>query len=74
MNRSTVTCVAVNRGAPTLRVPGFDEAVCFAVDRPQPARFEGARIRFPVNPGESLWFGLCRPEAFDACRRSRRGE
>ena len=60
--------------AAMLRVPGFDEAICFAVDRPQPARFEGARIRFTVNPGEPLWFGFCRPEAFEAWRQDRHKE
>ena len=60
--------------AAMLRVPGFDEAICFAVDRPQPARFEGARIRFSVNPGEPLWFGLCRPDAFETWRQARRKE
>jgi len=60
--------------AAMLRVPGYDEAICFAVDRPQPARFEGARIRFSVNPGEPLWFGLCRPEAFEGWREGRKRE
>ena len=60
--------------AAMLRVPGFDEAICFAVDRPQPAHFEGAQIRFSVNPGEPLWFGLCRPEAFEAWRKVKRKE
>ena len=65
---------AIRFKAAMLHVPGFDDAVCYAVDRPQPARFEGARIRFSVNPSEPLWFGLCRPEAFDTWRQTKHGE
>ena len=50
--------------AAMLQVPGLDEAICFAVDRPQPARFDGTRIRISINPGDTLWFGLCRPEDY----------
>jgi hypothetical protein len=57
--------------AAALRAPGYEEAICFAVDRPQPARFEGAGLRISVNPGERLWFGLARPEGFEKWWRSR---
>jgi hypothetical protein len=58
--------------AAALRAPGYDEAICFAVDRPQTARFEGASIRISVNPGEPLWFGLASPDRFESWSRSRR--
>lgn len=57
--------------AAALQVPGYEEAVCFAVDRPQTARFDGATIRICVNPGEPLWFGLAQPHAFGTWRQSR---
>lgn len=57
--------------AAALQVPGYDEAICFAVDRPQKARFDGASIRISVRPGEAFWFGLARPDRLDAWRQSR---
>jgi hypothetical protein len=60
---------AVRFVAAALRVPGYDERVCLAVDRPQTAHFKGAELRFTVGPGEPFWFGLCRPEAFAEWRR-----
>ena len=47
------------------------EAICFALDRPQKARFDGASIRISVRPGEPLWFGLARPGQFDTWRQSK---
>jgi hypothetical protein len=58
--------------AAALHAPGYDEAVCFAVDRPQMARFEGASVRIMVNPGEPLWFGLASADQFENWLRSRR--
>jgi len=57
--------------AALLHVPGYDEAIGFAVDRPQKTRFDESSIRPTVGPGEPIWFGLCRPETFDAWRRAR---
>ena len=57
--------------AAALQVPGYDEAICFAVDRPQKARFDGASICISVRPGEPLWFGLTRPDQLDPWRQSR---
>ena len=57
--------------AAALRAPGYEEVICFAVDRPQPARFDGAGPRISVNPGERLWFGLASPEGFEKWWRSR---
>ena len=58
--------------AAALHAPGYEEAICFAVDRPQMARFEGASVRIYVNPGEPLWFGLASPDQFESWSRSRR--
>jgi len=57
--------------AAALQVPGYDEALVFAVDRPQMAHFDGASLRLSVHPGEPLWFGLSRPNAFESWRQSR---
>ncbi len=54
-----------------LMVPGYDSAICFVVDRPQIARFDGASISIGVNPGEPLWFGLSRPDEFESWWKSR---
>ncbi len=58
--------------AAALHTPGYEEAVCIAVDRPQMARFDGASVRISVNPGEPLWFGLATLDQFDNWTRSRR--
>jgi hypothetical protein len=58
--------------AAALHAPGYDEAICFAVDRPQTARFEGAGLRISVNPGEPLWFGLANAKQFENWWRSRK--
>jgi len=58
--------------AAALHAPGFDEAVCFGVDRPQTARFQGSSIRIMLNPGEPLWFGLATADQFENWSRSRR--
>ena len=55
--------------AAALAVPGHDQLIAFGVDRPQPARFRDAELRFTVGPGEAFWFGLCRPESFDTWRK-----
>jgi hypothetical protein len=55
-----------------LQAPGYEEAICFAVDRPQTARFQESSIRLSVAPGEPLWFGLATPDQFDNWTRSRR--
>ncbi len=55
-----------------LQAPGYEEAICFAVDRPQTARFQEATLRITVSPGEPLWFGLSAPIEFDNWTRSRR--
>jgi hypothetical protein len=55
-----------------LHAPGYEEAICFAVDRPQTARFQETGIRISVSPGEPLWFGLATPDQFDQWMRSRR--
>ncbi len=47
------------------------EAICFAVDRPHKARFNGASIRISARPGDPLWFGLVRPDRLDPWRQSR---
>ena len=57
--------------AAALQVPGYDEAICFAVDRPQKGCFDGARICISAHPGEPLWFGLARPDRLDPWRQSR---
>jgi hypothetical protein len=57
--------------AAALKTPGYEEAICIAVDRPQMARFDGAGLRISVNPGERLWFGLASPEGFERWWRSR---
>jgi hypothetical protein len=57
--------------AAALRVPGYDEAICFAVGPPQKARFDVASIRISVHPGEPLRFGLSRPDRFEGWRQSR---
>ena len=57
--------------AAALHAPGYEEAICFAVDRPQVARFQGASIRISVSPGEPLWFGLATAEQFENWRRAR---
>lgn len=62
---------AVRFRAAALHVPGYDEAICFAADRPQTAPFDGAGIRISVNPGQPLWFGLARPKTFETWRQSR---
>ena len=48
--------------------------VCSAVDRPQRAHFDGASIRFIIHPGDSLWFGLARPNEFESWWQSRAKE
>ncbi|HMC65476.1 MAG TPA: hypothetical protein VKI65_11100, partial [Gemmataceae bacterium] len=58
--------------AAALHAPGYEEAICFAVDRPQLARFDGASLRISVNPGEPLWFGLASVDQFQNWSRSRR--
>ena len=58
--------------AAALHAPGYDEAICLAVDRPQSARFQGATIRISLNPGEPLWFGLASGEDFENWWRSRK--
>jgi len=58
--------------AAALHAPGYQEAICFAVDRPQMARFDGASVRISVNPGEPLWFGLAGADRFESWSRSRR--
>jgi hypothetical protein len=58
--------------AAALHVPGYDETICFAVDRPQAARFQGADIRISISPGEPLWFGLATADDFDNWWRSRK--
>jgi hypothetical protein len=58
--------------AAALHAPGYDEVICFAVDRPQMARFDGASVKFGVSPGEPLWFGLASPDQFENWSRSRR--
>jgi len=58
--------------AAALHTPGYEEAICFAVDRPQKARFDGASVRISVHPGEPLWFGLASPDQFDNWARLRR--
>ena len=55
-----------------LQAPGYGEAICFAVDRPQTARFQEASIRISLGPGEPLWFGLATPDQFDKWTQSRR--
>lgn len=55
-----------------LQTPGYEELICFAVDRPQTAHFQEAGIRISVSPGEPLWFGLARPDQFEEWARSRR--
>ena len=55
-----------------LQAPGYGEAICFAVDRPQTARFQETSIRISVGPGEPLWFGLATPDQFEEWTRSRR--
>lgn len=62
----TILCQAA-----ALRVPGYDELVCFAADRRQPAQFDGTSVRFRVNPGEPLWFGLAKSDAFENWWQSR---
>jgi hypothetical protein len=57
--------------AAALQVPGYEEAICFAVDRPQTAHFDGAAIRISVRPGEPLWFGLSPADRFEDWRRAR---
>jgi hypothetical protein len=57
--------------AAALHVPGFDDEICFAVDRPQTARFDGATLRLSVYPGEPLWFGLARTEEFEQWWKAR---
>ena len=52
--------------AAALQTSGFQEVICFAVGRPQKARFDGSNLRLAVNPGESIWFGLSAPEHFEA--------
>ncbi len=58
--------------AAALHAPGYEEAICFAVGRPQMARFDGASVRISVNPGEPLWFGLAPVDQFENWTRSRR--
>jgi hypothetical protein len=58
--------------AAALRAPGYEEAICFAVDRPQMARFDGTSVRISVHPGEPLWFGLATAEQFENWSRLRR--
>jgi hypothetical protein len=58
--------------AAALHTPGYEEAICFAIDRPQVAHFDGASVRISVNPGERLWFGLASPDQFENWSRSRR--
>ncbi len=58
--------------AASLHNPGYEEAICFAVDRPQMAHFDGASLRITLNPGEPLWFGLARPEQFQNWSQSRK--
>ncbi len=57
--------------AAALMVPEYDEAICFAMDRPQMAKFDDTSIHIYVNPGEPIWFGLSRLCDFDNWWRSR---
>jgi hypothetical protein len=57
--------------AAALLVPSYDEAICFAVDRPQSAHFQGATIRISISPGEPLWFGLATANEFESWWRLR---
>jgi hypothetical protein len=57
--------------AAALIVKGYDEAICFAVDRPQKAHFDGPGLRLTVAAGEPVWFGLAPPAAFKAWRQAR---
>lgn len=54
-----------------LMVPGYDEAICFVMDRPQMVKFDNTSISICINPGESIWFGLSKLDEFDNWWRSR---
>ncbi|HGE70833.1 TPA: hypothetical protein ENX78_08370 [Candidatus Poribacteria bacterium] len=57
--------------ASALMVPGYEDAICFAVDRPQMAQFNNSSISIAVLPGEPIWFGLSKPDEFEKWWRSR---